>query len=100
MSYQQQHLRVTRLPLIMISALFLVVFAELCFAHSNFDASVVEEDTWVRQLHQNGKRLLFVGDDTWQSMFPAKYFSRAFFYPSFDVKVRALNPHARILHES
>ncbi len=54
---------------------------------SNFDASVVEEDTWVRQLHQNGKRLLFMGDDTWQSMFPAEYFSRAFFYPSFDVKV-------------
>ena len=57
---------------------------------SNFDASVVEEDTWVRQLHANRKRLLFMGDDTWQSMFPEQYFSRAFFYPSFDVKVRGL----------
>jgi phosphatidylinositol glycan class O len=54
---------------------------------SNFDAAVVEEDTWVRQLHRNGKKLLFMGDDTWQSMFPEEYFSRAFFYPSFDVKV-------------
>lgn len=51
----------------------------------NFDSPAIEEDSWVEQLLQHGKRVVFMGDDTWESLFPGK-FTRSFPYPSFNVK--------------
>ncbi len=50
----------------------------------NFDSDAVEEDNIVHQLVQSGKRIAFLGDDTWSSMFPAT-FSYEKPFPSFNV---------------
>ena len=39
-------------------------------AGSNFAGTEILEDNWISQLRSAGKRLAFVGDDTWQSLFP------------------------------
>ena len=51
---------------------------------SNFGASEITEDSWVKQLSLNKKNLVLLGDDTWMNIY-SKYFYRAFPYPSFDV---------------
>lgn len=40
-------------------------------AGSNFAGSSIEEDNWVAQAQRHGKRVAFMGDDTWTSLFPA-----------------------------
>ncbi|KAK7679036.1 hypothetical protein QCA50_017980 [Cerrena zonata] len=40
---------------------------------SNFGASSILEDSLIRQLHSAGKRIAFMGDDTWMSVFPTSF---------------------------
>lgn len=41
-------------------------------AGSNFAGSSIEEDNWVAQAQRNGKKIAFMGDDTWTGLFPAE----------------------------
>ncbi|XP_053264491.1 GPI ethanolamine phosphate transferase 3 [Podarcis raffonei] len=54
-------------------------------AGSNFASYAIQEDNLVWQLAQNGKRVVFMGDDTWDGLFP-QAFHRSYFFPSFNVK--------------
>ncbi|XP_054842576.1 GPI ethanolamine phosphate transferase 3 [Eublepharis macularius] len=54
-------------------------------AGSNFASHAVREDNLLRQLADNGKRVVFMGDDTWDGLFP-EAFSQSYFFPSFNVK--------------
>ncbi|XP_043831857.1 GPI ethanolamine phosphate transferase 3 isoform X2 [Dromiciops gliroides] len=54
-------------------------------AGSNFASYAVQEDNLIAQLNNTGKRVVFMGDDTWEGLFPGA-FSQAFFFPSFNVK--------------
>jgi len=54
-------------------------------AGSNFASSSIDEDNWALQAHSSGRKLTFMGDDTWISCFP-HHFSRAYPFPSFNVK--------------
>ncbi|KAL4609488.1 GPI ethanolamine phosphate transferase 3 [Arapaima gigas] len=52
---------------------------------NNFASSAILEDNLVHQLGEAGKRVVFMGDDTWESLFPKK-FHRSLPFPSFNVK--------------
>ncbi|CAL8341477.1 unnamed protein product [Arctogadus glacialis] len=52
---------------------------------NNFASSAILEDNIIHQFGQIGKRLVFMGDDTWESLFPKK-FQRSLPFPSFNVK--------------
>ncbi|XP_066249220.1 GPI ethanolamine phosphate transferase 3 [Euwallacea similis] len=53
-------------------------------AGSNFASSAIDEDNIIDQvIKQNGK-IVFMGDDTWTSLYPQR-FIRNYPYPSFDV---------------
>ncbi|XP_032532243.1 GPI ethanolamine phosphate transferase 3 isoform X2 [Chiroxiphia lanceolata] len=52
---------------------------------SNFASYAIQEDNLLAQLVQNGRRVIFMGDDTWEGLFPKKFF-RSYFFPSFNVK--------------
>ena len=52
---------------------------------SSFSAAAVSEDNLVDQLVTAGRRLGFVGDDTWMQLFPAQ-FAAASPFPSFNVQ--------------
>ncbi|KAM6985257.1 GPI ethanolamine phosphate transferase 3 [Aplochiton taeniatus] len=52
---------------------------------NNFASSAISEDNLVHQLGESGKRVVFMGDDTWESLFPKK-FHRSLPFPSFNVK--------------
>ncbi|XP_048366905.1 GPI ethanolamine phosphate transferase 3 [Sphaerodactylus townsendi] len=54
-------------------------------AGSNFASYAIREDNLLAQLAQNGKRVVFMGDDTWDGLFPGA-FTQAHFFPSFNVK--------------
>ncbi|XP_075416199.1 GPI ethanolamine phosphate transferase 3, catalytic subunit isoform X2 [Tenrec ecaudatus] len=54
-------------------------------AGSNFASHSIVEDNLIRQLTSAGRRVVFMGDDTWKDLFPGA-FSRAFFFPSFNVR--------------
>ncbi|XP_042305847.1 GPI ethanolamine phosphate transferase 3 isoform X2 [Sceloporus undulatus] len=54
-------------------------------AGSNFASYAIQEDNLIWQLAQNGKRVVFMGDDTWDGLFPQAFF-RSYFFPSFNVK--------------
>ncbi|PWY64020.1 GPI ethanolamine phosphate transferase 3 [Aspergillus eucalypticola CBS 122712] len=49
-------------------------------AGSNFAGSAVTEDNLISQLHDAGKRLVLLGDDTWMKLFPG-YFDPALSRP-------------------
>lgn len=55
-------------------------------AGSNFAGTAIDEDNLVAQLHNAGKTLVQLGDDTWQSLFPG-YFDANLTHPydSFNV---------------
>lgn len=38
-------------------------------AGSNFNGDVIQEDNLIKQFYENGKEVLFVGDDTWDALF-------------------------------
>ncbi|XP_077479326.1 GPI ethanolamine phosphate transferase 3, catalytic subunit [Stigmatopora argus] len=52
---------------------------------NNFASSAVLEDNLIHQFAQVGKRVVFMGDDTWESLFPKKFY-RSLPFPSFNVK--------------
>ncbi|XP_056146670.1 GPI ethanolamine phosphate transferase 3 [Lampris incognitus] len=52
---------------------------------NNFASSAILEDNIVHQLGQMGKRVVFMGDDTWENLFPKKFY-RSLPFPSFNVK--------------
>ncbi|KAJ7987233.1 hypothetical protein DPEC_G00336620 [Dallia pectoralis] len=52
---------------------------------NNFASSAILEDNLVHQLGEAGKRVVFMGDDTWESLYPKK-FHRSMPFPSFNVK--------------
>jgi hypothetical protein len=54
-------------------------------AASNFDSSEIIEDNLIEQMVSAGKKVVFMGDDTWLKLYP-RSFHRAFPYPSFNVK--------------
>ncbi|XP_062269341.1 GPI ethanolamine phosphate transferase 3 [Platichthys flesus] len=52
---------------------------------NNFASTAILEDNLIHQLGTVGKRVVFMGDDTWESLFPKK-FHRSLPFPSFNVK--------------
>ncbi|XP_068830164.1 GPI ethanolamine phosphate transferase 3 isoform X2 [Capricornis sumatraensis] len=54
-------------------------------AGSNFASSAIVEDNLIKQLSSTGKRVVFMGDETWNDLFPG-VFSQALFFPSFNVR--------------
>ncbi|PGH04717.1 phosphatidylinositol glycan, class O [Blastomyces parvus] len=42
-------------------------------AGSNFAGTAIDEDNLIAQLHGAGKRIVHLGDDTWQSLFPGLF---------------------------
>ncbi|XP_044776329.1 GPI ethanolamine phosphate transferase 3 isoform X6 [Neomonachus schauinslandi] len=54
-------------------------------AGSNFASYAIVEDNLMKQLASAGRRVVFMGDDTWKDLFPGA-FSQAFFFPSFNVR--------------
>lgn len=54
-------------------------------AGSNFASHAIVEDNLIKQLTSAGKRVVFMGDDTWKDLFPGA-FSQAFFFSSFNVR--------------
>ena len=51
---------------------------------SNFASYEIDEDNIIDQLIEQGRKVVFAGDDTWLSLFPGR-FTRTYPYPSFDV---------------
>lgn len=51
----------------------------------NFHSNAVEEDNFLLQFRKFNKTSLFVGDDTWVSLYPDS-FTAAYPYDSFNVK--------------
>ncbi|ODM97018.1 GPI ethanolamine phosphate transferase 3 [Orchesella cincta] len=71
-------------------------------ASANFNSYEVEEDSLIYQLNAMGKKLAFLGDDTWLSLFPPSYFKSPVVeaHPSFnawdlDTVDRAVNHSLR-----
>ncbi|KAM3874421.1 GPI ethanolamine phosphate transferase 3 [Diretmus argenteus] len=52
---------------------------------NNFASTAILEDNVIHQLGQVGKRVVFMGDDTWESLFPKKFY-QSLPFPSFNVK--------------
>ena len=54
----------------------------------NFGSSSnIEEDNLILQMKKLNKKIVFMGDDTWEDLFnSSKYFTRSYPYPSFNVK--------------
>jgi len=52
----------------------------------NFAGTELSEDNLVSQLVRSGRRIVFMGDDTWTKLFPSNFFWRKYPFPSFDVK--------------
>ncbi|TDL18209.1 hypothetical protein BD410DRAFT_843048 [Rickenella mellea] len=55
---------------------------------SNFGASSIEEDSLINQLDRAGKKIAFMGDDTWMTVFPTTFSdsNTTFPYDSFNVE--------------
>ncbi|XP_047381601.1 GPI ethanolamine phosphate transferase 3 isoform X4 [Sciurus carolinensis] len=54
-------------------------------AGNNFASHAIMEDNLIKQLTNAGRRVVFMGDDTWKDLFPGA-FSKAFFFSSFNVR--------------
>ena len=54
---------------------------------SNFAGSAIDEDSWIHQARAAGKRIGFVGDETWLSVYPASFGANMSFpFDSFNVE--------------
>uniref|UniRef100_A0A1I8AAN5 GPI ethanolamine phosphate transferase 3 n=1 Tax=Steinernema glaseri TaxID=37863 RepID=A0A1I8AAN5_9BILA len=53
-------------------------------AGANFAATSIGEDNVIDQLRSTGRNVSFLGDDTWESLYP-KQFHRSSALPSFDI---------------
>jgi phosphatidylinositol glycan class O len=51
----------------------------------NFASEAIHDDNWVVQMGKAGRKAVFMGDDTWMSMYPTS-FAKAYPYPSFEVR--------------
>ncbi|XP_077398984.1 GPI ethanolamine phosphate transferase 3, catalytic subunit isoform X2 [Vanacampus margaritifer] len=51
---------------------------------NNFASSAISEDNLIQQFGQVGKRVVFMGDSTWENLFPRKFY-RSLPFPSFNV---------------
>lgn len=51
----------------------------------NFASEEIADDNWVVQMGNTGRKAVFMGDDTWMSMYP-RSFAKAYPYPSFEVR--------------
>ncbi|CAM9749750.1 unnamed protein product, partial [Laminaria digitata] len=51
----------------------------------NFHSPEIAEDNWVAQVRARAAQLVFMGDDTWTSLYPT-YFSRSYPFPSFNTR--------------
>jgi phosphatidylinositol glycan class O len=51
----------------------------------NFASEAIHDDNWVVQMGNAGRKAIFMGDDTWLSMYPTS-FAKAYPYPSFEVR--------------
>jgi GPI ethanolamine phosphate transferase 3 subunit O len=55
-------------------------------AGSNFAGTAIDEDNLISQLHSAGRRIAFLGDDTWTSLFPWQFSQNMTFpFESFNV---------------
>lgn len=54
-------------------------------AGSNFASAEITEDNFIDQLVRLGKKVTFLGDDTWTNLFPGR-FNKEYPFPSFNVK--------------
>ena len=54
-------------------------------AGENFAGSAITEDNFIAQMVTQRKKITFMGDDTWLSLYP-NVFHRSFPFPSFNVK--------------
>ena len=52
---------------------------------ANFHSSEITEDNWIDQFLSKMKKVVFMGDDTWLSLFPNR-FHREYPFPSFNVQ--------------
>lgn len=53
-------------------------------AGSNFASSALQEDNLIEKLLEKKKRIVAIGDDTWEKLFPDSM-NESYFYPSFEV---------------
>ncbi|KAI0643370.1 hypothetical protein C8Q79DRAFT_978544 [Trametes meyenii] len=54
---------------------------------SNFGGSSIDEDSFIGQLHKAGKKIAFMGDDTWTTVFPDSFEPNMTFpFDSFNVE--------------
>jgi len=51
----------------------------------NFASEAIHDDNWVVQMGNAGRKAVFMGDDTWMSMYPSS-FAKSYPYPSFEVR--------------
>ena len=54
-------------------------------AGANFASDEITEDNFIDQFIKNDKKIVFMGDDTWDGLFPNR-FLRSYSYPSLNVK--------------
>ncbi|CAK9297052.1 unnamed protein product [Gordionus sp. m RMFG-2023] len=52
----------------------------------SFDSKVISEDNIIYQLAKQGKKVIFLGDDTWISLYSSDIFYKIYPFPSFIVK--------------
>lgn len=52
---------------------------------SNFASAAISEDNWLSQAFNMGRKLVFMGDDTWMQLYQ-NVFSRKWPFPSLNVK--------------
>lgn len=63
--------------------------AILNVAEESVSSAVLENvDSWVRQMSEEGKKVVFAGDDTWLRLFPESWFEWSEGVSSFFVSVR------------
>ena len=54
-------------------------------AGANFQSAEITEDNIIDQMRRQNKNIIFLGDDTWMSLFPNRFYKH-YEFPSFDVK--------------
>ena len=55
-------------------------------AGGNFNSYIIEEDNLLNQFSVSNRSIIFMGDDTWTTLFEEKVFEKMYPYPSFNVK--------------
>ena len=55
-------------------------------AGGNFNSYIIEEDNLLNQFSGTNRSIVFMGDDTWTTLFEEKVFEKMYPYPSFNVK--------------